>query len=64
LTDAFLHLFHAIQLFKQEKSSQSYQNMWKSFLGLGHTLELTEEDIIDAYYNKNKVNFQRQDQGY
>lgn len=64
LTDAFLRLFHAINTFKQERSNHAYQSMWVSFLELGRSLELDENEIMDAYYNKNKVNFQRQDQGY
>jgi dimeric dUTPase (all-alpha-NTP-PPase superfamily) len=35
-----------------------------TFLGLGRKLGFSEEDIIHAYYEKNEINFSRQENGY
>ena len=36
----------------------------RQFMKLGRLLGFTEEQIEQAYYDKNKVNFERQEQGY
>lgn len=38
--------------------------IWRYFLGLGELLGFSLETIEDAYYAKNKVNFERQDNNY
>lgn len=41
-----------------------YNGVLRRFLGLSLRLGFTEEQIEQAYYDKNKVNFERQEQGY
>lgn len=46
------------------KEMHTYLNAMTMFLGLGMELGFTLEEIEQAYYNKNKVNFERQENGY
>lgn len=41
-----------------------YNGVLRRFLGLSLRLGFTWEQIEQAYYDKNKVNFERQEQGY
>nr|WP_188376774.1 dUTP diphosphatase [Halobacillus andaensis] len=63
-TEAFLDVFTSIERFKHHKDNRSYQRMFESYLILGQSLGMTEKELQQAYEEKNKVNFQRQDQGY
>jgi dimeric dUTPase (all-alpha-NTP-PPase superfamily) len=45
-------------------SSIAYIDMFEKFLGLGEMLGFTWEQIEKAYIEKNKVNHQRQQEGY
>lgn len=60
LEDQFISLFYEI-------SSNMYSR-WeliiRYYLGLGKLLDFTINDIVQAYYAKNKINFKRQDQQY
>jgi dimeric dUTPase (all-alpha-NTP-PPase superfamily) len=41
-----------------------YEHLFSSFLGLGEMLGFTWEQIEQAYFEKNKINHQRQEVGY
>ncbi len=41
-----------------------YEDLFNNYLALGKSLGFTWEQIENAYYEKNKVNFQRQEDGY
>jgi len=41
-----------------------YQFVVQLFLGLGEMLGFTWEQIVDAYYKKNEINHERQENGY
>lgn len=43
---------------------ESYSNVFSYFIGLGEMLGFTWEQIEQAYFAKNKVNHQRQEDGY
>ncbi|WP_173915883.1 dUTP diphosphatase [Halobacillus sp. Marseille-Q1614] len=61
---AFLEVYTSIEEFKQAKSEGSYVNLFQSYLKLGLSLGLKEEDLMRGYIQKNEVNFQRQEEGY
>jgi dimeric dUTPase (all-alpha-NTP-PPase superfamily) len=42
----------------------SYENVFRLFMGLGEMLGFTLNEIEQAYLDKNAVNHQRQEQGY
>lgn len=64
LTQAFNIVFAHILEFSKQRNQQQYEQMFASFLLLGSMLGFSEEDIQEAYYEKNKINFARQDEGY
>lgn len=43
---------------------ESYSNVFSCFIGLGELLGFTEDEIEQVYFAKNKVNHQRQEDGY
>ncbi|MFC7061575.1 dUTP diphosphatase [Halobacillus seohaensis] len=63
-TEAFLDVFTSIEDFKQNKSNSAYDKLFHSYIKLGKSLGISEEELQEAYQKKNNVNFQRQDQGY
>ncbi|TGB04103.1 dUTP diphosphatase [Halobacillus salinus] len=64
LTTGFLATYAAIDAFQKSQDLTSYQTMFTSFLRLGQTLGFEEKGIMNAYYAKNEVNYQRQEEGY
>ena len=73
-TTQFVYLFNIISIFADtlmenevtlmSEAFDEYTEMFKAFLGLGELLGFTDGQIEQAYYDKNKVNFKRQEQGY
>ena len=63
-TQQFLSVFHESTHFHQQPTEENYQNLFRNYLELGMLLGFTEEDIKNAYYHKNEINFQRQNKGY
>ncbi|QSS99184.1 dUTP diphosphatase [Pontibacillus sp. ALD_SL1] len=64
LTDQFHKVFGEIHLFQESPTDMHYQQLFKTFLDLGVKLGFSEHSIQDAYYDKNEVNHQRQEDGY
>lgn len=63
-TEQFNAVFEACVTFKNDRSQGNYHNLFTKFLQLGALLGFTEEDIQQAYFKKNEINYQRQNQGY
>ncbi|WP_082233637.1 dUTP diphosphatase [Halobacillus massiliensis] len=63
-THSFLEVYTTINDFKQKKNEKTYHNVFNTYLNLGNSLSLHEEDLKQAYMEKNKVNYQRQEEGY
>lgn len=64
VNEQFLLLYELIISFKNNPSLDNYEELFSSYLGLGQLLELTAEEIQASYFDKNEVNFERQDVGY
>ncbi|XQY90664.1 dUTP diphosphatase [Metabacillus sp. HB246100] len=64
LIDHFDIIFDQISAVKLTQSIDSYQTLLEFFLGLGERLGFTPEMIEKAYLVKNKVNHERQSEGY
>ncbi|GAE34086.1 dUTP diphosphatase [Halalkalibacter akibai] len=62
LTEQFLDIIHLSQ--RLEHNPQLFQAFLNSFFALGAKLGFTYEEIEGAYLEKNKVNHERQDNGY
>jgi len=64
LSDQFLNLYINISDFAICSSIDNYLNVFHNFLSLGQNLGFSEENIENAYLYKNKINHERQDNGY
>ncbi|TWI57015.1 dUTP diphosphatase [Halalkalibacter nanhaiisediminis] len=64
MTEQFLEVMKQTHELNRERSNENYQRLVDSFLGLGQQLGFSYEEIEEAYLAKNKVNHQRQDNGY
>ncbi|WP_208592292.1 dUTP diphosphatase [Gracilibacillus suaedae] len=64
LTSLFHHVFRSISVLKGEQSVEAYRAVFDTYLILGEKLGFSANDIKKAYVDKNKINFERQNQGY
>lgn len=64
LTDLFNQVYRAIDYYRDDRSKETYLTVFGLFLTLGEQLGFSAEDLQKAYIDKNKVNFQRQDEQY
>ncbi|PAE20530.1 hypothetical protein CHH80_10990 [Bacillus sp. 7504-2] len=64
----FIYLYRVTtDVFAQDRLDRSlhyYRNLIQLYFGLGEMLGFTWKEIEQAYYEKNKVNHQRQEEGY
>lgn len=63
-TDQFNKVFESSILFKNKPTQVHYNELFISFLQLGKLLGFDEADIQKAYYEKNEINYKRQNEGY
>ena len=52
------------QKFDKQNARVEVADLFHFLVSLAQVLDMSAEDIFDAYRKKNKVNFQRQDSGY
>lgn len=64
LTDQFQNIFTRVAAFQHEPTLDNYEVLFAHFLLLGSKLGFTEREVYLAYLHKNRVNHQRQDEGY
>lgn len=64
ISEQFLLLYELIISFKNNPSEENYHTLFSNYLTLGNLLQLTAEQLQEAYFEKNEVNFKRQDTGY
>lgn len=64
LSDQFLNLYINISNFAICSSIDNYLNIFNNFLSLGQNLGFSVKNIENAYLCKNKINHERQDNGY
>lgn len=64
LTRALICLYESVLDFRKAPSIENYLNLWMQFLSVGKVAGFNENDIYDAYVIKNKVNYERQAEGY
>jgi dimeric dUTPase (all-alpha-NTP-PPase superfamily) len=71
LEDKFLFIGYEVTKLYQEirdRVGKHEKVLWiylfNSFAGLGELLGFTWEEVVQAYYDKNKINFERQANGY
>lgn len=64
VTEQFLAIFEKIQLFRKSKELKDYFSLFEVYLQLAALLGITNEEILQAYFSKNEVNYQRQQNNY
>ncbi len=71
LTETFNEMFFAVSELKNDikehsmfTQKETYDALFNLFVGLGEMLGFTWDQIEQAYLDKNKVNHERQDNGY
>lgn len=64
LVEQFQIVFDKITELNQERNFKTYEELFSSFMHLGKLLGFEKKEITEAYFEKNKVNHQRQDEGY
>jgi dimeric dUTPase (all-alpha-NTP-PPase superfamily) len=65
LIDDFLALYKQIVIFREELNSEKeLEKLLDQYVSFGIKLGFTWEQIEQAYFEKNKVNHQRQENGY
>lgn len=63
-TDEFRNTFRKIAVFDMHWNEQDYMDVFTAFSTLGDSIGFTEEQIEQAYYEKNEINHERQATGY
>ena len=63
-TEQFNQIFIQAALFKQDSSLENYISLFQEYLKLGILLGYSEEDMQQAYFKKNEINYERQNEGY
>lgn len=63
-TEQFLYVFKCAYELEESQTEDAFQKLFTEFLSLGDQLDFTIAEIEAAYLEKNKVNHQRQDEGY
>lgn len=64
LTDLFLQTTISVARFIESETEEMYKEVWSFYAKLAQALQFTEQDVLDAYEQKNEKNFERQRTGY
>ncbi|USK54003.1 dUTP diphosphatase [Cytobacillus solani] len=64
VNDQFLLIYALTSKFRVSKSLQDYKILFQAYLHLGEQLGFHSEETEQAYFDKNEVNYQRQQEGY
>lgn len=64
LTELFIDLFNVIVNFRNTPSPLKYLQAWGYLLTIAERIDFTNEDIVNAFYKKDKINYKRQESGY
>ncbi|MFJ5758261.1 dUTP diphosphatase [Neobacillus sp. NPDC093182] len=63
-TEQFLLIYQLVNKFRDSKSDSDFKTLLTSYLHLGALLGITYEEMEKAYFTKNEVNYQRQQNNY
>ena len=64
VTEQFLFVYERISIFQKSKGLADYKMVFSSYLQLASLLGFTYGEIERAYFHKNEVNYQRQQNNY
>jgi dimeric dUTPase (all-alpha-NTP-PPase superfamily) len=63
-TEQFLLIYQVVNKFRDTKSESDFKTLLQSYLQLGTLLGISYEEMEKAYFTKNEVNYQRQQNNY
>lgn len=64
VSEQFLLIYEQVSNFKNNKNVDSFKSLLESYIQLGALLGITYEEMEEAYFKKNEVNYQRQQNDY
>jgi dimeric dUTPase (all-alpha-NTP-PPase superfamily) len=64
VSEQFLLIYEKINVFKRSKNNEDFRSLLESYLQLGALLGISYEEMEKAYFAKNEVNYQRQQNSY
>lgn len=64
VTEQFLLIYEAISVFQKSKGFDDYLRVFEAYMQLAGLLGFNREEIEEAYFRKNEVNYQRQQNNY
>lgn len=64
VTDQFLRIYERTSIFQKEKNLNRYIKLLEAYLQLAELLGFSQREIEQAYFQKNEVNYQRQQNNY
>jgi dimeric dUTPase (all-alpha-NTP-PPase superfamily) len=64
VSEQFLLIYDDVNTFKNSKNDHDFKVLLESYLQLGAILGITYEEMDKAYFAKNEVNYQRQQNNY
>lgn len=63
-TEQFLSIYEKINQFKNTKNHHDFKALLDAYIQLGSLLGISYEEMEKAYFTKNEVNYQRQQNNY
>ncbi|MFD1067439.1 dUTP diphosphatase [Oceanobacillus locisalsi] len=63
-SECFYQVYQKAITYRENPTDQHYQDLFSWSLHLANQLGFSDKDIQQAYWEKNQINYQRQDQGY
>ncbi|AXK51313.1 dUTP diphosphatase [Spiroplasma alleghenense] len=60
----YLELIKNFSNYAQKKSLKNYEKLITSFLLIGTWFSFTEKELLETYFKKNEINFNRQNDNY
>ncbi|SES03040.1 dUTP diphosphatase [Salisediminibacterium halotolerans] len=64
VTSYFHTVIDKIVQLRKDQTADTYEELFAAYAALGEALGFSPDDIEAAYFDKNKVNYRRQEEGY
>ena len=64
ISSQFLEIYDFVHNFRKSRSKEDFIYLFASYMKLAELLGLNEDEIEQAYIEKNEVNYERQRKGY
>lgn len=64
MTELFVSTYNDANIVRTQRSTFVYVRLYNTLMLIAKKLGFSEQDLYDSYMRKNKINHQRQDDGY